>query len=78
MSFFEFLGYRFPDYDKRAISVLNPSDVSLSFSFIVFHRADSSLLFQNLQTPDELEEEDRSAQAAVRHRHLSQSLSSLK
>ncbi|KAL8278964.1 hypothetical protein RQP46_008633 [Phenoliferia psychrophenolica] len=37
-------GYRFPDYDKRAASVLNPAD--------------------NLQTPDELEEEDRAAQAA--------------
>lgn len=37
-------GYRFPDYDKRAASVLNPTD--------------------NLQTPDELEEEDRAAQAA--------------
>lgn len=37
-------GYRFPDYDKRATSVLNPTDT--------------------LQTPDELEEEDRAAQAA--------------
>ncbi|ORY88230.1 VHS domain-domain-containing protein [Leucosporidium creatinivorum] len=37
-------GYRFPDYDKRAASVLNPAD--------------------NLQTPEELEEEDRAAQAA--------------
>ncbi|GAA6061454.1 hypothetical protein JCM10212_005657 [Sporobolomyces blumeae] len=37
-------GYRFPDFDRRAPSVLNPSE--------------------NLQTPDELEEEDRAAQAA--------------
>ncbi|KAK4703946.1 hypothetical protein P7C70_g2263, partial [Phenoliferia sp. Uapishka_3] len=37
-------GYRFPDFDRRAASVLNPAD--------------------NLQTPDELEEEDRAAQAA--------------
>ncbi|SCV69472.1 BQ2448_2492 [Microbotryum intermedium] len=37
-------GYRFPDFDKRAHSVLNPSET--------------------LQTPDELEEEDRAAQAA--------------
>ncbi|BGP19650.1 hypothetical protein JCM10213_000107 [Rhodosporidiobolus nylandii] len=37
-------GYRFPDFDRRAASVLNPSE--------------------NLQTPDELEEEDREAQSA--------------
>ncbi|GAA5962499.1 hypothetical protein JCM21900_002505 [Sporobolomyces salmonicolor] len=37
-------GYRFPDFDRRAASVLNPTE--------------------NLQTPDELEEEDRAAQAA--------------
>ncbi|GAA6042452.1 hypothetical protein JCM8097_008461 [Rhodosporidiobolus ruineniae] len=37
-------GYRFPDFDRRAPSVLNPTE--------------------NLQTPDELEEEDREAQAA--------------
>ncbi|GJN93278.1 hypothetical protein Rhopal_006325-T1 [Rhodotorula paludigena] len=37
-------GYRFPDVDRRAAQVLNPSE--------------------SLQTPDELEEEDRDAQAA--------------
>ncbi|KAM0786809.1 hypothetical protein ACM66B_002241 [Microbotryomycetes sp. NB124-2] len=37
-------GYRFPNFDKRAASVLNPSE--------------------SLQTPEELEEEDRAAQAA--------------
>ncbi|GAA6023385.1 hypothetical protein JCM11491_006454 [Sporobolomyces phaffii] len=37
-------GYRFPDFDRRQASVLNPTE--------------------NLQTPDELEEEDRAAQAA--------------
>ncbi|GAA5962156.1 hypothetical protein JCM8115_006610 [Rhodotorula mucilaginosa] len=37
-------GYRFPDFDRRAVQVLNPTE--------------------NLQTPDELEEEDREAQAA--------------
>ncbi|GAA5826769.1 hypothetical protein JCM11251_002888 [Rhodosporidiobolus azoricus] len=37
-------GYRFPDFDRRAASVLNPSE--------------------NLQTADELEEEDREAQSA--------------
>ncbi|KAK4052717.1 ARF-binding protein [Microbotryomycetes sp. JL201] len=37
-------GYRFPAFDKRAASVLNPAE--------------------NLQTPEELEEEDRAAQAA--------------
>ncbi|KAG0657851.1 hypothetical protein C6P46_006213 [Rhodotorula mucilaginosa] len=38
-------GYRFPDFDRRAVQVLNPTE--------------------NLQTPDELEEEDREAQAAA-------------
>ncbi|GAA5870301.1 hypothetical protein JCM8547_006597 [Rhodosporidiobolus lusitaniae] len=38
-------GYRFPDFDRRAHSVLNPNA-------------------ETLQTPDELEEEDREAQAA--------------
>ncbi|TNY18871.1 VHS domain-containing protein [Rhodotorula diobovata] len=37
-------GYRFPNVDRRAAQVLNPTE--------------------NLQTPDELEEEDREAQAA--------------
>ncbi|GAA5980173.1 hypothetical protein JCM11641_006938 [Rhodosporidiobolus odoratus] len=37
-------GYRFPDFDRRSASVLNPTE--------------------SLQTPDELEEEDRAAQSA--------------
>ncbi|EGU11103.1 VHS domain-containing protein [Rhodotorula toruloides ATCC 204091] len=37
-------GYRFPQFDRQAVSVLNPTE--------------------SLQTPDELEEEDREAQAA--------------
>ncbi|BGP27297.1 VHS domain containing protein [Rhodotorula toruloides] len=37
-------GYRFPQFDRQAVSVLNPTE--------------------SLRTPDELEEEDREAQAA--------------
>lgn len=59
-------GYRFPDYDKRAASVLNPADVSRPFPhFLSCSRSPASIEPQNLQTPEELEEEDRAAQAAV-------------
>ncbi|SCZ97205.1 BZ3500_MvSof-1268-A1-R1_Chr4-2g07059 [Microbotryum saponariae] len=60
-------GYRFPDFDKRAHSVLNPSEVRSTWSGV--DSAERVLILayrfgQTLQTPDELEEEDRAAQAA--------------
>ena len=55
--------------DRRAAQVLNPTEVrGIPLSPLAVSKAVADLLDipQNLQTPDELEEEDREAQAAVR------------
>lgn len=57
-------GYRFRDFDKRAAQVMNPQDVRLA---AVRGERELRQSLQNLKSPDELEEEDREAQAAVRH-----------